>query len=125
MDYEGLYETLTNICWELQPHNSVVYIIYADGRLRAISQNTQLKESTEGAVSEAVKNHTLEELKYLAVYCQRINLSSCVYSCDRFNVVVVSGKPSGNDYRLVSLFSSILRKTCLMYEIGGEHVQDN
>lgn len=119
MNYEGLHETLTNICWELQPHNSVVYMIYADGRLMAISQNTQLKESTEGDISEAVKNHTLEELKYLAGYCQRINMSTCIYSCDKLNVVVVSGKPSGNDYRLVSLFSSILRKTCLMYEIEG------
>lgn len=116
MDYEGLYETLTNICWELQPHNSVVYMIYADGRIRAISQNTQLKESTVGDVSEAVKNHTFEELQYLAVYCPRINMSMCSYSCDTFNVVVVSGKPSGKDYRLLSLFSRILRDTCMMYE---------
>lgn len=110
MDYEGLYETLTNICWELQPYNSVVYMIYADGRLRAISQNPQLKESTEGGVSEAVKNHTLEELKYLAGYCQNINMSTCSYSCDKFIVVVVSGKPSGNDYRLVSLFSGYFER---------------
>nr|DAK71694.1 MAG TPA: hypothetical protein [Caudoviricetes sp.] len=122
MDYEGLHETIVNICWELQPHNSVVYILHTDGGFQAISQNTQLKESTEGDVSEAIKNHTLDELRYLADYCPGINMSACSYSCDKFNIVVVSGNPSKKDRILVSLFSGILRKSCLTYEIEGQHV---
>lgn len=125
MYYEGLHETIVKLCREFQPYNSVVYIFQTDGGFQAISQNTQLKESMEGDISEGIKNRTPEELRYLAGYCLNINMSVCSYGCDRFNVVVVSGNPSDKDRRLISLFSGILRKACLMYEIEWQHVQDN
>lgn len=122
MNCEDVFETLVNICWEIQPVNSVVYVIHEDGRFQAITQNTDLEESLEGRVSGAIERHTLEELRYLADYCPYMNLSTCSYWCEKFIVVVASSNPSKKDLKLLSLFSGILRDYFLMFEVGAQHV---
>lgn len=122
MNCEDMFETLVDICWEIQPFNSVVYVIHEDGRFQAITQNTDLEESLEGRVSGAIESHTLEELRYLADYCPYMNLSMCSYWCERFIVVVASSNPSKKDRKLLSLFAGILRDSFLMFEVGAQHV---